>query len=118
MRYSRGLSVLEVQLAFLVMIVVILALLGLVPGAARQSATSSSYTRALYTATQAMEGCLQRNTEGDTGSLAAPEVAPSAFVRWSTSAGLNANTQRVLVEVTWIEQNRPMRVELVSLIYQ
>ncbi len=118
MRNARGLSILEVQLAFLVLLVVILALLGLVPGAARQSATSSSYTRALYLATQTMEGCLQRNTEGDTGNLAAPEVAPTAFVRWSTSAGTNANTQRVLVEVTWIEQNRPMRVELTSLIYQ
>ncbi len=116
-RITSGLTLVEVLLAFLVLLIAVLALLGLMPQAARQGSTSASHARAVYAATQAMEDALRRNTRGDTGSLAAPEVGPSGNVRWYTTSGTQSNTQRLHVEVTWLESNRPLRVELESLIF-
>lgn len=115
---KRGLTIVEVQLSFLLMLVAVLALLGLMPMAARQGSTSSSHSRALFVATRAMEDCLRRNTTGDEGSQPAPEVGMSGAVRWYTTSGTNANTEKIHVEVTWLEQNRPVRIELESLIFR
>lgn len=114
----RGLTLVEVLWAFAVLLVAVLALLGLMPMAVRESTTSSSHARALYAATQTMEECLQRNSSGDNGTEAAPEVGRSGQVRWTTTPGPGPNTQTILVEVTWLEQNRPARLELVSLLYR
>jgi Tfp pilus assembly protein PilV len=114
----RGLSLIEILLAFALLLVAILALLGLLPMALRQGTTSDSHGRALFAATQTMEDCLRRNAHGDGGTQAAPEVGTSGQIRWSTAPGPNGNTQIILVEVTWLEQNRPARLELKSLLYR
>lgn len=113
----RGLTIVEIMLAFAVLLVAVLALLGLMPMALRSSTTSTSHARALYTATQTMEDCLRRNAFGEAGTQAAPEVGTSGQVRWSSAPSPTPNTETILVEVTWLEQNRPARLELVSLRY-
>ncbi|MEW6278252.1 MAG: prepilin-type N-terminal cleavage/methylation domain-containing protein [Candidatus Eremiobacterota bacterium] len=123
-RKTRGFSILEVLISFTVLTVAILALLGIIPAAARQGSSSSMQSQALYRAQIAMDDALRRATFNDSGTAAGWDS--TSFVRWWTEPGPNTRTQVMHVEVTWVEGGetwgggvgRSRRVELQSMIYQ
>lgn len=107
-RGSRGISMVEVLVAFLVLAVAILALLGALPAAARHQQLSTMRAQALYFAQQKMDEILQENTRLSTSQQTDypfPTMGEGYRTWWGEAdPGGNANLQMVTVQVTWLEQ--------------
>ncbi|MBI3927156.1 MAG: prepilin-type N-terminal cleavage/methylation domain-containing protein [Armatimonadetes bacterium] len=121
-RGSRGLSLIEVLIAFAVLTVAVLALMGLLPAAASQSASTDLQNQALLLAEHKMDEILAGGVFIGSSPLGSPDAplpeVPGLQRTWSGSPdpGGDPNLQLIAVEITWVEQARPRRVRLVSLL--
>lgn len=119
-RKARGFSILEVLISFTVLTVAILGLLGIMPAANKQGATSSTQSQALYLAEIRMDDMLAAGTfnQDQTVQPAFP-WDPTSYIHFQTTAlAGETRIQQARVEVVWLEQGRSRRVELTSLVYQ
>lgn len=117
----KGFSIIEVLISFMVLTVAILALLGLMPAASKTGSATGKQSQALYIAQTHMDQQLSFNAFNSNGTQSVPALAPGATVRWWTTpnaADAQNNTQRLHVEVVWIEGGRSRRVETTSLLYR
>lgn len=98
----------EVLLAFMVLAVATLALLGVLPAAARQQESTTMRTQSLYFAQQKMDEILQQQNRLSTAQQTDypfPTLAQGSRSWWGApDPNGNPNLQLVTVEVTWLEQ--------------
>lgn len=119
-RKRRGVSIVEVLIAFTILTVAILALLGVLPAAGRQSMSSDVENQALFIAQQKMDQIL-RNGVFIASSVTPTNPLPShpalqmqlIYGGEPLSQGFG-NMQRITVRVTWLEQGRARSVKLVG----
>ena len=101
-----GMSMLEILVAYGILSIAVLALLGGLPAAARQQNSSIRMNTALYLAEAKMDDIL------DTGSRLATTVrsdnplGDDSMVRewWGDSIEANTTLQMITVKVTWLEE--------------
>jgi len=100
-------SVLEVLVAFTVLTVAILALMGLLPAAARQQTSSDNQNRALNLAKEYMDRLLQDPAFIDDPDVPATNSQPFT-ISWPKTAVPDPNNSGVgviQVDVTWLESS-------------
>ena len=104
---TAGMSVLEVLVAFTVLTVAILALMGLLPAAAKQQTSSDNQNRALNLAKEYMDRLLQ-----DPANITDPDIPATAAnpfaISWPKTIPNDPNNSGcgvVTVEVTWLESS-------------
>lgn len=112
MRRSSGFSMVEVLVAFTVLTVAVLALLGGLSAAARQQASSTLTSQALYFAEQKLDELLQKNNKISSVRQSDMPFGGMTGTRqwWGTPVPGNTGVQMVTVEVTWVEGGRPSTV--------
>lgn len=112
MRRPSGFSMVEVLVAFTILTVAVLALLGGLSAAARQQTSSTMSSQALYFAEQKLDELLQKNNKISTVRQSDFPFGGMTGNRqwWGTPVAGNTGVQLVTVEVTWIEGGRPSTV--------
>lgn len=115
-RRPRGVSLVEVLVAYGILVVAVLALLGLVPAAARQHSDSDDATQALYLAEEKMEQLLQLEQRIPTVPQSDYPLGDLSLNRqwWGSAVPQESEVQMVHVLVTWVDEGRPRRVFLQS----
>lgn len=115
-RRRRGMSILEVLVAYGILTIAVLGLLGALPAAARQQRGTSLSGQALYLAQQKMDQLLQQDQRLATAPQSDYPFGDLTLNRewWGSAAPGNPDVQIVHVKVTWIEDHRARNVVLRS----
>ncbi len=113
---ASGVSLFEVLVAYGVLAVAILALLGMVPAAASQHSDTHDSTQALYLAEERMEQLLQLDQRISTLPQSDYPLGDLTLNRqwWGSPVPQETDVQMVHVQVTWVDQGRARRVLLQS----
>lgn len=106
----------EVLLAFTLLAVAVLALLGALPAAARQQESSAMSSQALYFAEEKMDQLLQANQRISSTRQSDYPWGTSQGNRqwWGTGVSGSPDVQMITVEIAWVEQGRSRRLTLNS----
>lgn len=107
-RRARGLSMVEVLVAFAILAVAVLALLGALPAAARQQRSSVGASQALYYAEEKMDILLKANQKISTAYETDNPYGNATGSRrwWGTPVAGNSGVQIINVEVTWVDRGQ------------
>ncbi|MGI5843809.1 MAG: hypothetical protein ACOX9B_06510 [Candidatus Xenobium sp.] len=110
----NGLSMIEVIVAFGVLAMALLALLGCMPAAARMQNCSTLSTQALYLAEQKMDFLLKQDQRLATIPESDYPLGDLSFNRqwWGGGVAGHPDLQRIEVLVTWMERGRPHEIHL------
>lgn len=109
---NRGLSLVEVLVAMLLLVIGLLALVTQWPLGTRMVLQSEYYTRASVLAEQILE-------ELDAGTFpptAGTRTVAPYTIQWTVASGPHAQTRRVSVQVRWTWQGRTHSVTMHTLI--
>jgi len=125
MKRRRGLSMIEVLIALVVMSIAILAVIGAFPTVFKTDRRTMFSSIALYDAQTALDTVLRANVFVSTTPVVTTPFSnptpgavglPNGFqsVVGSADPGGNANFQQVSVTETWVENGRVRSITLVS----
>lgn len=103
-------------MAYGVLAVAVLALLGMVPAAASQHSDTLDSTRALYLAEERMEQLLQLDQRISTIPQSDYPLGDLTLNRqwWGSPVPQETDVQMVHVLVTWLDEGRTRRVQIQS----
>lgn len=121
----KGMSIIEILIAYTILLIAVLALLGSLPMAARQRGQSLMANQALYYAEQKMDELIRNDTRLSTGTeFQDNPLNDATMVRtWKgefapTLDGIsNTSVETITVKVTWITNYGQREVVLRSYLH-
>ena len=115
----RGMSVVEILIAYTILLVAVLALLGSLPMAAHQHSEGVKANQALYYAEQKMDELIRNDTKLSTGSeFQDNPLNDATMVRtWKGEIGTNTAVETITVTVTWLTEHGQREVVLRSYVH-
>ncbi len=115
----RGISIIEILIAYAVLTVAVLALLGCLPLAASQQQNTITDTQAMYFAEQKMDELLLEDVAISEVTKTDYPLGDNSMVRtWWGEYGNNVSLQTVTVQVTWTGAHSGRNVTLRSCIFK
>lgn len=113
---NNGLSLIEILVAYGILAVAVLGLLGGLPAAARQQRASIKMNQALYLAEAKMDSILTSESKIATTSLTDQPMGDDSMIRewYGTTMIGNTDLQLITVKVSWLENGRTRQVVLRS----
>lgn len=114
---SIGLSLAEILVAFGLLLLGLLALLGMLPLAFRAGASADLQNQALFLAQRRMDSIIEAGQFLPLQPLSETVPGSTEFtvLTWGEDTN-NSNLQTVYVDVAWLEQERARHVELKCLL--
>ncbi|MDO5296283.1 MAG: hypothetical protein Q4F00_06545 [bacterium] len=115
----RGMSVIEILIAYTVLLVAVLALLGSLPMAAQQHSSGVTANQALYYAEQKMDELIRNDTKISTsGEFQDLPLNDNTMVRtWKGEIGNDTAVETITVKVTWLTEHGQREVVLRSYVH-
>lgn len=106
-RRSHGMSLIEILVAYGILAIAVLALLGGLPAAARQQRSSIKMNQALYLAESKMDEILNSESRITATALTDQPMGDDSVVRewWGENVTANPDLQLITVQVTWVESS-------------
>lgn len=111
-RPLRGMSLLEILIAYGILAIAVLGLLGGLPAAARQQRASIRMNQALYLAESKMDEVLGAGQRISQVVQSDQPLSDDSMVRewWGKIITTNTDLQLITVQVTWLEAGRSRQV--------
>ncbi len=115
----HGMSIIEILIAYTVLLVAVLALLGSIPLAAKQHENGLAANQALYYAEQKMDELIRNDTKIPViGEYQDYPVSDNTIVRtWKGEIGTNTTLETITVKVTWMTEHGQREVVLRSYVH-
>ncbi|MBQ7567590.1 hypothetical protein IJT17_02160 [bacterium] len=119
LKRPRGMSIVEIFIAYTILLVAVLALLGSLPMAARQRGESIIANQALYFAEQKMDELVRNDMKLSTASeFQDNPLNDDTMVRtWKGEIGTNSTVETITVKVTWLTRHGQREIVLRSYLH-
>ena len=104
---QKGMSLIEILLAFGLLAVGVLAVVGLFPQMVKLNSNSWANSQMMLIAQEKMDELLANNNYIGTSYVTdTTGKVPNGYLRWRATAATSTGAQPIEVEVSWIEKSR------------